>query len=141
MTYCTRHLRKCSLYPDQKGYKGHLLCSAYNYGKCITSYIIRARPCKSSDVISIRIYAEYFRLDFRISNWISDWISDWISGFLPTVYEISFVADPSVQTHDHKKSPFTSLLWGSLRLATITYTIRMVAPLYKTYSVMPYIMA
>ena len=45
-----------------------------------------------------------FRLDFWISEWISGfqldfWISDWISGFqigfLPTVYEISFVADPS----------------------------------------------
>ena len=36
-------------------------------------------------------------LDFRMDFWISDWISglQWISGFLPTVYEISFVTDPS----------------------------------------------
>ena len=51
--------------------------------------------------------------DFRVDFWISEWISDfrvdfWISGFhsgfpdfslefgfLPTVYEISFVTDPS----------------------------------------------
>ena len=74
----------------------------------------------------MRIYAEYFnnilgrfRLDFWISEWISGfqigfldfrvdfWISEWISGFqlgfeigfLPTVYEISFVADPTVRVY------------------------------------------
>ena len=38
-----------------------------------------------------------FRLDFWISEWISGfrWISGFPIGFLPTVYEISFVADPS----------------------------------------------
>ena len=54
-------------------------------------------------------------LDFRSDFWISEWISGfqigfldfivdfWISGFqfgfLPTVYEISFVTDPSGHTH------------------------------------------
>ena len=28
--------------------------------------------------------------------WISDWISGFQFGFLPMVYEISFVTDPSV---------------------------------------------
>ena len=53
-------------------------------------------------------------LDFTVDFWISQWISGfhsgfldfsldfWISGFqfgfLPTVYEISFVTDPSVST-------------------------------------------
>ena len=32
-------------------------------------------------------------MDFRIS----DWISGFQIGFLPIVYEVSFVADPSVQ--------------------------------------------
>ena len=48
-----------------------------------------------------------FRLDFWISQWISGfhsgfldfsldfWISGFQFGFLPTVYEISFVTDPS----------------------------------------------
>ena len=56
-----------------------------------------------------------FRVDFWISEWISGfqigfldftvdfWISQWISGFqfvfLPTVYEISFVTDPSIEAH------------------------------------------
>ena len=37
-------------------------------------------------------------MDFRISVdfWISEWISGFQFGFLPTVYEISFVTDPSV---------------------------------------------
>ena len=77
----------------------------------LTSYIIRARPCKHSDVISLKYTDIRGGLDFRILEWISGfqsgfldfrldfWISDWISGFqigfLPTVYEISFVADPS----------------------------------------------
>jgi len=34
-----------------EGYKGHLLCTDAN---AITSYKIRARPCKSSDVISLK---------------------------------------------------------------------------------------
>ena len=43
-------------------------------------------------------------MDFRISEWISgfqsgfldfNWISEFQIGFQPTVYEISFVADPS----------------------------------------------
>ena len=80
----------------------------------LTSYIIRARPCKHSDVISLKYtdirggsldWISGFQsgfLDFRLDFWISEWISGfrWISGFqigfLPTVYEISFVADPSV---------------------------------------------
>ena len=87
----------------------------------LTSYIIRARPCKHSDVISLKYtdirggaldwisgfqsaWISGFQsgfLDFKVDFWISDWISGfrWISefqiGFLPTVYEISFVADPS----------------------------------------------
>ena len=63
----------------------------------LTSYIIRARPCKHSDVISLK-YTDIrggsldwisgfqsgfldFRLDFRVDFWISldFWISDWIS--------------------------------------------------------------
>ena len=52
-----------------------------------------------------------FRLDFWISQWISGfhsgfldfsldfWISGFQFGFLQTVYEISFVTDPSLQ-HD-----------------------------------------
>ena len=38
-----------------------------------------------------------FRLDFWISEWLSGfrWISGFQMGFLLTVYEISFVADPS----------------------------------------------
>ena len=37
-----------------------------------------------------------------ISEWISGfrWISGFQIGFLPTVYEISFVADPSVEQHN-----------------------------------------
>ena len=89
----------------------------------LTAYIIRARPCKHSDVISLKYtdirggsldWISGFQsgfLDFKVDFWISDWISGfqsgfldfvgfrWISGFqigfLPTVYEISFVADPS----------------------------------------------
>ena len=34
-------------------------------------------------------------LDFRLNFWISEWISGFQIGFLLTVYEISFVADPS----------------------------------------------
>ena len=60
----------------------------------LTLYIIRARPCKHSDVISLKytdICGGLFRLDFWISKWISGfqigflvfrvdfWISDWIS--------------------------------------------------------------
>ena len=81
-------------------------------------YIIRARPCKHSDVISLKYtdirgglldWISGFQsgfLDFRLDFWISEWISGfrWIFGFqigfLPTVYEISFVADPSEPTHD-----------------------------------------
>ena len=41
-----------------------------------------------------------FSLDFWISAWISGFLDFWISGFqfgfLPTVYEISFVTDPSM---------------------------------------------
>ena len=52
-----------------------------------------------------------FRLDFWISQWISGfhsgfldfsldfWISGFQFGFLPTVYEISFVTDPSVYAY------------------------------------------
>ena len=45
-----------------------------------------------------------FRLDSCISRgfldfWISQWISGFQIGFLPTVYEISFVADPSRFPH------------------------------------------
>ena len=36
-------------------------------------------------------------LDFWISQWISQWISGFQFGFLPTVYKISFVTDPSGQ--------------------------------------------
>ena len=38
-------------------------------------------------------------MDFWISEWISEfrWISGFQVGFLPTVCEISFVADPSAQ--------------------------------------------
>ena len=60
-------------------------------------------------------------LDFRVDFWISDWISGfhsgfldfsldfWISiGFLPTVYEISFMMDPldgvDVQYMQYSKS-------------------------------------
>ena len=50
----------------------------------ITSYKIRGRPCKSSDVISLK-YTDIrgvswiiFRLDFRISEWIS---ADSVRGF------------------------------------------------------------
>ena len=48
-------------------------------------------------------------LDFKVDFWISDWISGFQSGFLdfvgflPTVYEISFVADPSL----------SGLLWNN----------------------------
>ena len=31
--------------------------------------------------------------------WISDWICGFQIGFLPTVYETSFVVDPSISTH------------------------------------------
>ena len=53
-----------------------------------------------------------FRLDFWISQWISGfhsgfldfsldfWISGFQFGFLQTVYEISFVTDPSSSPHD-----------------------------------------
>ena len=43
-----------------------------------------------------------FKVDFRISEWISGfrWISGFQIGFLPTVYEISFVADPSLCTRN-----------------------------------------
>ena len=34
-------------------------------------------------------------MDFRMDLWISQWISGFQFGFLPTVYEISFVTDPS----------------------------------------------
>ena len=46
-------------------------------------------------------------MDFRISDWISgfqsgfldfNWISGFQIGFLPTVYEISFGADPSTRS-------------------------------------------
>ena len=44
-------------------------------------------------------------LDFTVDFWISAWISGFLDfrisgfqfGFLPTVYEISFVTDPSVE--------------------------------------------
>ena len=64
-------------------------------------------------------------LDFTVDFWISQWISGfhsgfldfsldfWISGFqfgfLPTVYEISFVTDPS----DTPNRAISSLLLGS----------------------------
>ena len=34
-------------------------------------------------------------LDFTVDFWISAWISGFQFGFLQTVYEISFVTDPS----------------------------------------------
>ena len=34
-------------------------------------------------------------LDFRLDFWISQWISGFQLGFLPTVYKILFVTDPS----------------------------------------------
>ena len=46
-------------------------------------------------------------LDFRVDFWISigfvdfNWISGFQIGFLPTVYEISFVADPSILAANH----------------------------------------
>ena len=67
-------------------------------------------------------------MDFWISNWISGfldfsldfWISQWISGFqfgfLPMVYEISFVTDPLASTH---KLAFTSRHYALL-IATDT---------------------
>ena len=64
-----------------------------------------------------------FKLDFWISQWISGfldfsldfWISQWISGFqfgfLLTVYEISFLTDPSAI--DNISADFTRV-FGSL---------------------------
>ena len=37
-------------------------------------------------------------LDFTVDFWISAWISGFQFGFLQTVYEISFVTDPSTIT-------------------------------------------
>ena len=60
----------------------------------LTSYIIRARPCKHSDVISLKYtdtrggsldWISRFQsgfLDFRLDFWISEWISGFQSGFL-----------------------------------------------------------
>jgi len=43
--------RKMTFVPKSVGYKGHLLCTDVS---AITSYKIRARPCKSSNVISLK---------------------------------------------------------------------------------------
>ena len=60
----------------------------------LTSYIIRACPCKHSDVISLKYtdirggsldWISGFQsgfLDFKVDFWISDWISGFQSGFL-----------------------------------------------------------
>ena len=61
----------------------------------LTSYIIRARPCKHSDVISLKYtdirggsfldWISGFQSrfpDFRVDFWISKWISGFQSGFL-----------------------------------------------------------
>ena len=42
-------------------------------------------------------------LDFTVDFWISQWISGFQFGFLTTVYEISFVTDPSCRTKGHCK--------------------------------------
>ena len=72
-------------------------------------------------------------LDFTVDFWISQWISGfhsgfldfsldfWISGFqfgfLPTVYEISFVTDPSVNAATIVSSPDPTLSRGETFLA------------------------
>ena len=60
----------------------------------LTSYIIRARPCKHSDVISLKYtdirggsldWISGFQsgfLDFKVDFWISKWISGFQIGFL-----------------------------------------------------------
>ena len=40
-------------------------------------------------------------LDFTVDFWISQWISRFRFGFLLTMYEISFVTDPSKFTAIH----------------------------------------
>ena len=57
-----------------------------------------------------------FKLDFWISEWISGfrWISGFQIGFLPIVYEISFVADPTLQPHTFAFSCLPRGFWASI---------------------------
>ena len=71
----------------------------------LTAYIIRARPCKHSDVISLKYtdirggsldWISGFQsgfLDFKVDFWISDWISGFQSGFLDFVGFLDFRLD------------------------------------------------
>ena len=79
-------------------------------------------------------------LDFTVDFWISQWISGfhsgfldfsldfWISGFqfgfLPTVYEISFVTDPSLRTEKGTKVAGNLLHVCSYRASNIIHTER-----------------
>ena len=89
--------QKMTFVPDRKsvGNKGHLLMS----------YIIHARPCKDSDVISLKNtdirggsldWISGFQsgfLDFKVDFWISDWISGFQGGFLDFVGFLDFRLD------------------------------------------------
>ena len=112
-----RHLKKWPLSPTENRSGTKVI------DLMLTSYIICARPYKHSDVTSLRIYVEGHWIgfpDFKVDFWISEWISGfhWISGFqigfLPTVYEISFVADSSCGSSPNKKNSTYPLILKSI---------------------------
>ena len=58
----------CTRPKKSVGYKGHLLCADVS---AITSYKVRACPCKSSDVISLK-YTDIRRVfNSILGHWIS----------------------------------------------------------------------
>ena len=91
----------------------------------LTSYIIRARPCKHSDVISLKYtdirggsldWISGFQsgfLDFKVDFWISDWISGFQSGFLDFVGFLDFRLDFCRQCTRFLswRTPRQKLLW------------------------------
>ena len=59
--------------------------------------------CTKNPELDFRISLD-FRLNFWIDFWISQWISGFQFGFLPTVYKISFVTDPSHHVNECEDS-------------------------------------